>query len=64
MQERTNIFSVELTSENIKGYDLIVLSTDHDNFDYKLIAGNAQLIVDTRNAFERNGIKGENVFKA
>ena len=56
--------SVKLTSENIKGYDLIVLSTDHDNFDYEMIAENAKLIVDTRNAFERHGIKGENLFKA
>jgi len=56
--------SVELTSENIKGYDLIVLSTDHDNFDYKMIAENAQLIVDTRNAFEKHGIKSENIRKA
>ncbi|TXT34516.1 MAG: wbpA [Chitinophagaceae bacterium] len=56
--------SVELTSENIKGYDLIVLSTDHDNFDYKMIAENAQLIVDTRNAFERHTIKKETIFKA
>ena len=56
--------SVGLTVENIKGYDLIVLSTDHDNFDYMLIAENAKLIVDTRNAFERHELKGENVFKA
>ena len=56
--------SVELTSENIKGYDLIVLSTDHDNFDYKMIAENAKLIVDTRNAFERHAIKKETIFKA
>ncbi len=56
--------SVDLTVENITKYDLVVLSTDHDNFDYKLVADNAKLIVDTRNAFEKHGIKKETIFKA
>lgn len=56
--------SVELTPESIKSFDAVLLSTDHDNFDYKMIASNAKLIVDTRNAFERNGIKSENIRKA
>lgn len=56
--------SMELTEENIKSFDVVLLSTDHDNFDYKLIAGSAKLIVDTRNAFEKHGIKGEQIFKA
>jgi len=46
-----DMVSVELTEENIKKYDVVLLSTDHDDFDYKLIAEHAQLIVDTRNAF-------------
>jgi len=45
--------SVELTAENIASYDLVLLSTDHD--DYKeylnLINDNAQAILDTRNMF-------------
>jgi len=53
-----------LTAETIQTFDVVLLSTDHDNFDYKLIAENAKLIVDTRNAFERHGLKGENIFKA
>jgi UDP-N-acetyl-D-glucosamine dehydrogenase len=57
--------SVELTEENIKKYDMLLLSTDHTDYDYKFIAENARLIVDTRNAFERNGvIKSDKVFKA
>lgn len=56
--------SVELTEENIKKYDVVLLSTDHDDFDYKLISGHAQLIVDTRNAFGKRGLKNENIFKA
>jgi UDP-N-acetyl-D-glucosamine dehydrogenase len=56
--------SVELTKENIKKYDVVLLSTDHDDFDYKLISEHAQLIVDTRNAFGKRGLKSENIFKA
>jgi UDP-N-acetyl-D-glucosamine dehydrogenase len=56
--------SVELTAANLKKYDLVVLSTDHDAFDYKFICENAKLIVDTRNAFSKAcGIR-KNVIKA
>jgi len=56
--------SVNLTAEKIRSYDLVVLSTDHSIFDYKLIAGKSKLIVDSRNAFESRGLKGKNIFKA
>ncbi len=45
--------SVELTPENISKYDLVLLSTDHDNIDYKLIYEHANLILDTRNVFTK-----------
>jgi len=56
--------SVELTKENLKKYDIVLLSTDHTDYNYKLIAENAAIVVDTRNAFERHGIKAKNIFKA
>lgn len=56
--------SVLLTKENIGKYDVVLLSTDHDDFDYKFIAECAQLVVDTRNAFGKNGIVAENIKKA
>ncbi len=59
-----DMVSVELTEENIKKYDVVLLSTDHDDFDYKVIAEHAQLIVDTRNAFGKRGLKTENIYKA
>lgn len=59
-----NIKSVNLTKENLKSYDLVVLSTDHSIFDYKFIAQNSKVIVDSRNAFESKGIKAKNIFKA
>jgi UDP-N-acetyl-D-glucosamine dehydrogenase len=56
--------SVELTPESIKNYNLVVLSTDHTDFDYKMIVHNARAIVDTRNAFEKNNLRSSTIFKA
>ncbi len=56
--------SVTLTRENVQGYDLVVLSTNHSDFDYEMIAENAKLIIDTRNAFQSHSIKSDNIFKA
>ncbi|MBZ0199500.1 MAG: nucleotide sugar dehydrogenase [Ignavibacteriaceae bacterium] len=56
--------SVDISKESIASYDLVLLSTDHSDFDYELIAEHGKLIVDTRNAFEKNGIKRESIFKA
>lgn len=56
--------SIELTKEKVAEYDLVILSTDHSSFDYKLIANNAKIIVDTRNSFQSRSIKSKNIFKA
>ena len=56
--------SIKLTKEKLKSYDLVVLSTDHSSFNYKFIAENSKIIVDSRNAFESRGIKTKNIFKA
>ncbi|HZW39001.1 MAG: nucleotide sugar dehydrogenase [Syntrophothermus sp.] len=56
--------SVELTEANLKKFDVVLLSTDHSNYDYSFIEKNANLIVDTRNAFGKKGIKSEKIFKA
>lgn len=55
--------SVDLTKENLGKYDLVLLSTDHTNYDYKFINENSGLILDTRNAFEKAGIKSNKIFK-
>jgi len=41
--------SIKLSAENIAAFDLVLLSTDHDNFDYDLLSKESNLIVDTRN---------------
>jgi len=56
--------SVELTEKVLKNVDLVLLLTDHTAYDYAFIEKHAQIILDTRNAFERNGIKNRNIYKA
>lgn len=43
--------SVTLTASVIASYDCILVATNHDQFDYKMIEENAQLIVDTRGVY-------------
>jgi len=45
-----NIFSINLTIENVQKYDAVIICTDHDNIDYQLLIDNSKLIIDTRNA--------------
>jgi len=45
--------SVELTAENIASYDIVVLATDHDKFDYDFIHDHAQMIVDSRGRYRQ-----------
>lgn len=53
--------SVDLSDNKISEFDMIVLATDHDAFDYESILKNAKLIVDTRGRYR--GAR-ENVVKA
>jgi UDP-N-acetyl-D-glucosamine dehydrogenase len=43
--------SVDLTAESVAAYDAVVLTTDHDRFDYELIGKHAQLIIDSRGKY-------------
>ena len=42
---------VELTKENLKIADAVILAADHDIFDYELIKKHSKLIIDTRGRF-------------
>lgn len=55
--------SIKITPQILKTYDAAFLATDHDNFDYELISKHCKLIVDSRNAFEKNGIKSDHIVK-
>ncbi|GLR64678.1 UDP-N-acetyl-D-glucosamine 6-dehydrogenase [Marinospirillum insulare] len=43
--------SVALTAESLASYDAVVLTTNHDGFDYDLIKQHAKLIIDTRGIY-------------
>ncbi|KPJ65647.1 MAG: UDP-N-acetyl-D-glucosamine dehydrogenase [Coxiella sp. DG_40] len=51
-QRRHNLAmtSKKLSAKMLTGYDAVLISTDHTNYDYHWIVKNAKLIVDTRNA--------------
>jgi UDP-N-acetyl-D-glucosamine dehydrogenase len=50
------IDTVELSQSIIQESDLVLIATDHSNFNYLLIAENAKAIFDTRNVFINRGI--------
>lgn len=56
--------SSPLGAQELSSYDAVLIATDHDAVDYSLISANANLIVDTRNAFARLGLPMDNVVKA
>lgn len=43
--------SVPVSAETLPGYDLVLLATNHDSFDYEMIRQKAQVIVDTRGVY-------------
>ena len=49
--------SVELCPETISMFDAVLISTNHDGLDYQMLANEAKLIIDTRNAMK--GISGQ-----
>jgi len=42
--------SKELSARMLAGYDAVVISTDHSDYDYNWIVKNAKLVIDSRNA--------------
>jgi len=48
-------------SLKISNFDVVVLATDHDKFDYKNIKKNAKLLIDTRGRFVGDNKKIYNV---
>ena len=46
--------SIELNKDTINSYDLVLLATDHDSFDYDLIEKESKIIIDTRGRFQKS----------
>ncbi|MHB8159801.1 MAG: nucleotide sugar dehydrogenase [Thermoleophilia bacterium] len=55
--------SIELTEDSLRDADVVVLLTDHSEFDYAFIERHARCIVDTRNAFAQHGINSPKIEK-
>jgi len=55
--------SRNLTPSFIKKQDMVILVTDHSYLNYKMIADCAKVIIDTRDAFGKRGIKENNITK-
>ncbi len=53
--------SEALTADNLASFDAVVLATDHDKFDYQLIAQHARLIIDSRGKYRA---PAEHIIKA
>jgi UDP-N-acetyl-D-glucosamine dehydrogenase len=47
--------SVPLTQQAVGAADCVMIVTDHSDFDYRMVARNARLVVDTRNAMPKEG---------
>ncbi len=46
-----NLQSLPASIENIAAHDAVIIATDHDSFDYDLIAQHAKIIIDTRGRY-------------
>tara|TARA_B100000886_G_scaffold326935_1_gene273885 strand:- start:1858 stop:3165 length:1308 start_codon:yes stop_codon:yes gene_type:complete len=47
-----NLKSVNINRSSVPKYDLIIITTDHSNVDYKMIQKYAKQIIDTRGVFQ------------
>jgi UDP-N-acetyl-D-glucosamine dehydrogenase len=56
--------SRKLSAQMLSSYDVILISTDHSDYDYKWIVKNAKLVVDARNATAAVGPAGKKIVKA
>lgn len=56
--------STALDAESVAAFDAVLLVTRHAGVDYPLVAANARLIVDTRNAFAGFNLPEERLVKA
>ena len=56
--------SVELSPQSLARYDCVLVATHHKAYDWQLVANNAKLVVDTRNALANVSGKRDHIVKA
>jgi len=50
---RLELESVPVSSDTLPQYDVVLIATNHDAFDYEMIRRHAQLVVDTRGVYRQ-----------
>jgi UDP-N-acetyl-D-glucosamine dehydrogenase len=60
-EEGIELDSMPLDEKTVGSADCVLILADHDAFDLSLVARTAQLVVDTRNALGKRGLRGPNV---
>ena len=45
--------SIKINKKNIKKFDCVILVTDHDKYNYKLITKYSKILIDTRGKIYR-----------
>lgn len=63
-QHDLKMTSKKLSAKMLAGYDVVLISTDHSDYDYGWIVKNAKLVVDARNATSSVRGAGRKVVKA
>jgi UDP-N-acetyl-D-glucosamine dehydrogenase len=63
-QHDLQMVSKKLSAKMLASYDVVLISTDHSDYDYKWIVKNAKLVVDARNATAAVKSTGKKVVKA
>ncbi|MGI9014977.1 MAG: nucleotide sugar dehydrogenase [Phycisphaerales bacterium] len=59
-----NMQSVPLDAATLAGYDCVIVATHHAAYDWQMIADNAQLVIDTRNAMKLVTGRRDHIVKA
>jgi UDP-N-acetyl-D-glucosamine dehydrogenase len=54
--------SIEVKKDNLRQYDLVIIATDHSEFNYSLIKESSSMILDTRGVYR--SIDSDNIFRA
>ncbi len=63
-QHDLKMTSRKLSAQMLSSYDVVLISTDHSDYDYSWIVKNAKLVVDARNATAAVGPAGKKIVKA
>ena len=56
--------SIDLSPEVLRGFDCVLIATDHSAYDWQMIADHAPLVVDTRNAMNAVAGRRDHIVKA